>query len=486
MNPFFKKKAYINLPLLLRIVGWLLITESVMMVIPTICAFIYHESSAFPFMGCMAITAVSGFGLTTLKLKNKDMGKREAVFLTGIAWVILSLFGMLPFLLCGTHLNITDAFFETMSGFTTTGASVLGTLKNVPHSVLLWRCLVEWLGGLGIMLFTLAVVPMLNYQGGMQLFYAEVTGVTHDKLRPRISYTAQSLWGIYMALTLLLMILLGISDMNTFDAICYGLAIMSTGGFDNNDLSIGLWATPYIKTVTTIFMFLGGVNFAIIYKTISGQFKSVWHNEILRVYMGIIVVSYLILLLDGLHNDAGATFESLTIDKLFQVVSMISSTGLSLNVNAEWSALATVVFIILMLMGACAGSTSGGFKIDRIIVLWKFLKIEFYRIMHPHSVRAVRIDGKGIQQNLVLKALAFLFLYFLIIIAGGCFLLLLGFDLQQAFYCTISAISNNTGVGTNYALIPSLGKWALSLIMLIGRLEIFTILLLFIPSFWRK
>lgn len=486
MNSFFRKKSYINFALLFRIVGWLLITESAMMVIPTICAIIYKETTILPFLGCAAITAATGFGLTLLKPKTKDMGKREALLLTGVTWVILSLFGMLPFLLCGTHLNITDAFFEAMSGFTTTGASVLSTLSNVPHSVLLWRCVLEWIGGLGILLFILAVMPMLNYQGGMQLFYAEVTGITHDKLRPRISYTAQTLWGIYMALTLILIVLLISSDMDVFDSICYGFAILSTGGFDNNDMSIGRWASPYIKTVVTIFMFLGGMNFALVYKACLGQIKSVWRNEVLRTYMGVIVFSYLVLLVYSLIHNPQGTFEEHTIDNLFQVISIISSTGLSLNVNAQWGAAPQLLFILLMMMGACAGSTSGGAKLDRVMVLWKFLKNEFYHIMHPGAVRAVRINGKGITQSLVLKTLAFLFLYFIVIVVGGCALALLGLSLPDALHCSLAAISNNTGIGFDYLTIPDAGKWILSLVMLIGRLEIFTVLLLFIPSFWKK
>lgn len=257
---FKRHTGYLNVRMLLRVIGWLLLIETAFMTIPFATGLIYREESAFMFLVCMGITATCGISMVSLHPKSREMGKREAIVLTGLIWVILSLFGMLPFLMCGTHLGVTDAFFETMSGFTTTGATVLDTLEGVPNSILLWRCIVQWIGGLGIILFTLAVVPMLNYQGGMQLFNAEVTGITHDKLRPRVSFTAQSLWLVYISLTTLLIVLLTFSEMSVFDAICYGLSTMSTGGFSNSDISISEAADTYVKILLTVFMFLGGVN----------------------------------------------------------------------------------------------------------------------------------------------------------------------------------------------------------------------------------
>ena len=220
MAPFvIRKRQYINLPMLLRVVGYLLLIESLFMVIPLLVAVIHDNESFVPFLICIGITGASGFGMTLIKPKVRDMGKREAILLTSFTWVVLSLFGMLPFMFYSTHLSVTDAFFETMSGFTTTGASVLNSLDNVPRCILVWRCVIQWIGGLGIILFTLAVVPMLNYAGGMQLFNAEVTGITHDKLRPRVSYTAKGLWGVYAILTALLIVLLTFSEMDFYDAL---------------------------------------------------------------------------------------------------------------------------------------------------------------------------------------------------------------------------------------------------------------------------
>lgn len=420
------------------------------------------------------------------------MGKREAVVLTGLIWVILSMFGMLPFLICGTHLSVTDAFFETMSGFTTTGASVLNSLADVPRSILIWRCVVQWIGGLGIILFTLAVVPMLNYQGGMQLFNAEVTGITHDKLRPRISFTAQSLWIVYIALTTLLVLLLSFSDMSLFDAICYGLSTMSTGGFATSDMSISETSGLYVKLILIIFMFLGGVNFSLIYKAIHGQFRQAFKNDALKWYIIIIAVCYIILTLNLVLQGLVDSADDVTIDPLFQAVSILTSTGLTEPDFSDWGPIATILLIVMMMMGACAGSTSGGAKIDRFIVLFKFLKNEFYKMMHPNAITTVSINGKGTPQSVLMKTLAFLFLYVIVIVVGGAILALIGLPLKDSLFVSLSAISNTglgtdiTGISGNYYLVPDAAKWLLSFIMLVGRLELFTVLLLFVPSFWKK
>lgn len=487
-----RKKSYLNVRMLLRVIGWLLTIEALFMVIPFVTGLIFKEPSAWKFLICMGGTAACGTGLMSLKPRSRDMGKREAILLTGLIWVILSFAGMTPFLFCGTHLSVTDAFFETMSGFTTTGATVLNTLNDVPKSILIWRCVVQWVGGLGIILFTLAVLPMLNYQGGMQLFNAEVTGITHDKLRPRVSFTAQSLWFVYIGLTTLLIILLCVSRMSIFDSICYGLSTMSTGGFSNSDMSVIQEGGIYVKIILTIFMFLGGVNFALIYKACMGDFKSTLHNDALRWYLGIILVCYLLLCLNIILRGLCQDVSDVTIDPLFQAVSILSSTGLTEPDFQDWGPLAVIVLIVMMFMGACAGSTSGGAKIDRFIILFKFLKNEFYKMMHPNSVTTVTINGKGTPSWIVMKTLAFLFLFVIVIALGGTFLVLLGLPLKDSFFVALSAVAN-TGIGTditglsgNYALVPTVGKWVIAFIMLVGRLELYTVLLLFTPSFWKK
>ncbi|MDE5843337.1 MAG: TrkH family potassium uptake protein [Muribaculaceae bacterium] len=488
----YKKRSYINFRMVFRVFGWLLLTEAAIMAIPCIVGILYGEGSTINFLICIAITAATGFGLKSLKPKYRDMGQREAILLTGSTWVILSAFGMLPFLLCRTHFSVTDAFFETMSGFTTTGASVLDTLEGVPHSILIWRCIAQWIGGLGIILFTLAIVPMLNTSGGMMLFNAEVTGITHDKLQPRIGNTSKGLWGIYIVLTFMLTILLVCSDMNIFDAVCYGLSTMSTGGFGNSDLSLGKWDSLYIKWVMVVFMFLGGVNFSLLFGLTKGRFKAFLKNDALKCYIWIIVVCYIIFTLNIFFKGIGHSWSDFTIDPLFQAVSILSSTGLTEPDFHDWGAVSVIVLIVMMLMGACAGSTSGGAKIDRFIILIKFLQNEFYRMMHPNAIRTVVINGKGTPAPILMKTLAFLFMYLIVVIVGAVGLMLFGLPLRDGFFCALSAVSN-TGLGTdmtgiegNYSQVSDAAKWLLSFLMLTGRLELYTVLLIFTPGFWKK
>ena len=478
--------------MLLRVVGWLLMIEALFMIIPTIVALINKNESFIPFLSCMGITGVSGALMTLIRPRSREMGKQEAILLTGFTWVILSLFGMLPFIFYGTHMSVTDAFFETISGFTTTGASVLPSLENVPKSILVWRCITQWIGGLGIILFTLAVVPMLNTSGGMQMFNAEVTGITHDKLRPRVSYTAKGLWGVYAILTLVLIILLSFSEMDFYDAFCYGLSTMSTGGFSTDNSGIHDLDSVYVKSVMIIFMFLGGVNFSLLYNTATGKPKGLLKNTALRVYLWAIFIGTLIFIIDIVASGLADSVSDITIDPLFQSVSLLSSTGITEPDFSNWGSLSVVVLIIMMIMGACAGSTSGGAKIDRFVILFKFLKNEFFKMMHPGAVTTVCLNGKGTQPAVVHKALAFLFMYIIIIVSGGVVLSMMGLDLSDGFFCSLQAISNTglgseaTGVNGDYSLIPDAAKWVLSFIMLVGRLEIFTILLVFLPSFWKR
>lgn len=492
MDSLFKHKSYINFPMLLRVIGWLLLTEAGIMLIPTAFGIYYREHNTIPFLMSIGITGGVGLMMMSLRPSSREMGRREAILLTSLTWIILSMFGMLPFLLCGTHLGITDAFFETMSGFTTTGATVLNSFEGISHSILIWRCLLQWIGGLGILLFTIAIVPMLNYQGGMQLFNAEVTGLTHDKIRPRIGSTSKDLWLVYIIFTLIAIGLLAFSKMGVFNAICYGMSTMSTGGFASHDFSLDEWDSIYIKCVITFFMFVGSVNFTLVFRGATGQLKAVWKNEILRIFIALILVCYGLLTLNVIISDHAHEWQDYTIDPLFQAVSLLSSTGLTEDDFFDWGPIAFVLLIFMMGMGGCAGSTSGGAKVDRFVVLYKFLKNEFYRLMHPNSIKTVSINGKGTPVPVLQKTLAFLFLYVIVIFIGGIILSIIGMPLSDSFFCSLSAVSN-TGVGTditgfngNYALVPDAAKWTLTALMLIGRLELFTILILFTSGFWKK
>lgn len=488
---YVRHRSYINVVMLLRVIGWLLLVEAAFMLVPLITAFCFDEPY-MPFLTTMVITVVAGLGMMSIKPRSRDMGKREAILLTAMVWVIFSLFGMIPFMMSPCGMGFTDAFFETMSGFTTTGLSVIPTLDGVPKYIIIWRCVMQWIGGVGIILFTLAVIPMLNYQGGMQLFNAEVSGINRNKLRPRVSSTAKSMWGVYFCLTGLAITLLALSEMNMFDAVCYGLTTVSTGGCATSNAGIGTWNTPYIKLVISVFMFLGGVNFGLLFQAATGRFRAVQVNTAFKWYCCFVLVSTVVMSASIFFNRPGCEIVDLTLDPLFQSVSIISSTGLTEPDFADWGGPAISLLILLMFVGACAGSTCGGVKLDRFIICIKNIKNEFYRMMHPNAVLTVRMNGKGTDGQLVEKAIMFLIIYFIVIGIGGTLLVFMGIPMQQAYFSALESISNTglsvslEGIPTQYSAFPVGAKWVLALVMLTGRLELYTILLLMTRTFWKK
>lgn len=483
----------INFCIVFRIIGWLLMIEAGFMLFPLLVTLIYGENDFEAFTIAAGTTFIVGTLLTFgLRPRRKDMGRREGFLLTALVWIVFSCFGMIPFMMGDTHLGFSDAFFESMSGFTTTGATVMDGVEHLSHGILLWRCLMQWIGGLGIILFTLAVLPMLNHSGGMQMFNAEVTGITRDKIRPRVSQTAKGLWGVYLSLTVLMMFLLWLGPMDIFDSICHSLSSVSTGGFSTRNESIGAWDSIYIKVIVTIFMFLGAVNFGLIYKASHGDFKSLWKNDTLKLFLKMIVFAYVCFVLAIVINEQVFSWESITIDPLFQIISTVSSTGLTANNFENWGAFSVAILVVLMFFGGCAGSTSGGAKVDRALFLLQNSRNEIYRCLHPNSMMSVRISGRIIPPDLVNKVTAFLCLYVMTIAAGGGLLTIFDIPLADAFFSSFSCVCNSglgadvTGYGESYASIPDIGKWILSFLMLIGRLELFTILVLFTSSFWKK
>ncbi len=488
-----KTRPLINFAIIARVVGWLLMIEAVFLLIPALTSLIYSESDAMSFAITAAITAGTGACMTFgVRSSRSDMGKREGFLLTASVWIVFSLFGMIPFMICSTPLDVSDAFFEAMSGFTTTGATVLPTVEHLSHGILLWRCLMQWIGGMGIILFTLAVIPMLNHSGGMQMFNAEVTGITHDKIRPRISQTAKGLWAIYFVLTAVLTLLLWIGPMDLFDALCHAFSSISTGGFSTRDDSVGAWHSTYIGIVITIFMFLGGVNFGLLFKASRGDLRCFWRNDVFKTYIRIILAAYVLFLIAIIRRDQATSISAVTLDPLFQIISTITSTGLTVSNFENWGTFVLAILFMLMFFGACAGSTSGGAKIDRLIYLLKNTRNELYRSLHPSAILSVRVNDKVIPPDIVNRVIAFLCLYVMIIMVGGIVLTAFNIPLVDSFFSSFSCISNTglgsgvTGYGESYEAIPDIGKWVLSLLMLIGRLELFTVLLLFTPGFWRK
>lgn len=483
----------VNVRMLTRIAGWLLLIESFFMLFPTITCVIYGESDWLPFASAACLTALCGLILATRsRPTSHHMGKRDGYLLTAMVWIVFSAFGLIPFLFCNRPLSVTDAFFEAMSGFTTTGASVLSSFAELSHGVHLWRAIMQWIGGMGIILFTLAVIPMLNHSGGMQMFNAEVTGITHDKIRPRISQTAKSLWLIYLSLTIVLVLLLWAGPMDLFTAICHAFGTISTGGYSTSETGIIAWDhSVYVKAVLIVFMFLGGVNFGLIYKCARGNFRVLRSNDVFRAYLGIIGVMLVLFAVSILWTGAWSGWQQLTLDPLFQIVSTITSTGFTVANFELWGPFVLALTFVMMFFGACAGSTSGGAKIDRILYLFKNSRNELYRCLYPNAIHSVKVNDKVVSPELVSKVIAFLCMYMLLVVSGGIALTACGVPVVDSFFSAFSCISNTglgagvTGYGQSYEIIPAAGKWILSLLMLTGRLEIFTILVLFLPSFWR-
>ena len=488
-----KKRSLINLPMLLRVSGWLMMIESLFMLIPMGTCLYFRESDWLPFALTAAGTGATGFVLSRhIRPSHYSMSKRDGFLLTAMVWVVFSIFGMLPFMFCKMPISLSDAFFEAMSGFTTTGASVLLDVTHMSHGIHIWRATMQWLGGMGIILFTLAVIPMLNSSGGMLMFNAEVTGITHDKLRPRISQTAKALWMLYFAFTIMLVALLWSGPMNFFDSVCHAFGAISTGGYSTRNEGIAAFNSIYVKVVLTIFMFVGGVNFSLIYRSLRGEFGALRRNDVFRTYVGLIAVMYILFVIGITTQGTYEGWEDLTIDPLFQIVSTMTSTGFTPSNFEQWGPLVLALVFMLMLFGACAGSASGGAKIDRLLFLVKNCRNELYRCIYPHAIMSVRVNGKVVSDDIVGKVIAFLCIYMLLISIGGTAMAAMGVPIIDAFFSAFSCMSNTglgagiTGYGGSYEMLPDAAKWLLSFLMLTGRLEIFTVLLLFAPSFWRK
>lgn len=483
----------INYLQLIKVIGWLLIIEAIFMCVPIATALLTDRADLNPFIISALITLGAGLGATFLiKPSHSDLGKREGFLLTSLVWVVFSAFGMLPFILSDVMpLSVTDAFFDAMSSFTTTGVS-LAQASASSDAAIMWRCVMQWLGGMGIILFTLAILPMLNSAGGMQMFNAEVTGITHDKIRPRISQTAMRLWGIYIILSIALFILLMLGPMSTFESICHTFVTISTGGYTSAEGGIGHWDSHYVEIILTVFMFLGGVNFSLIYKASMGRVKDMWTNEVLRAYVYIILGCYIIFAISIMAMGSYTGIASVTIDPLFQIVSTITSTGYTASDFSSWGPLALTICLILLFFGGCAGSTSGGAKIDRFIILVKNTHNELHKTLHPNEVMRVRLNGRTVPAHIVAKVIAFLCLYVIVFIAGGLILSACGVPMFDALFSSISCLSNIgldaafTGYGEGYAMMPDFVKWVLAVIMLIGRLELFSVLIIFSPGFWQK
>ena len=428
------------------------------------------------------------------KDNNKTLGKRDGFLIVSVGWVFLSLSGCLPYLISGAIPDFSAAFFETVSGYTTTGASVLNDIESVSPSILTWRSITHWIGGMGIIVLTVAILPILGI-GGMQLFSAEAPGVTTDKLHPRITDTAKRLWIIYVGMTIAEAFLLRIAGMTWFDAVNHSMATVSTGGFSTKNASIAAYENPWIHYIIIFFMFLSGVNFTLTYWGLKGKLDKIYKNEEFKFYLGITIfitlVCTAVLMTNG--NVAWSLEESFR-NSLFQVVAFITTTGFVTAdlTNIEGAFILKVTFFFLLFMGGSAGSTAGGIKIVRHLVIFKNSWLEFKRLLHPSGIIPVRLNDNSVHGRITFNVMAFIIIYLMIFGFGSLVMSLTGLDFETSIGATATSLGNvGPSIGgvcpvCNFSGISAFGKIFLSLIMLIGRLEIFTVLILFTPFFWKR
>lgn len=481
----------INTKMIMRILGFLLQIESLMFLICLVVSFAYGGDDYLGFAISTAISSVVGLIFLFLgKGADRKLNRRDGYVIVSFSWLIFSVFGSIPYLIGGYIPNVSDAFFETMSGFTSTGSTILNNIEEMPHGILFWRAFTQWIGGLGIVFFTIAVLPIFGI-GGIQVFAAEASGPTHDKVHPRIGVTAKWIWIIYTSMTVVLVGLLYFGGMELFDSVCHALTTTSTGGFSTKQSSIEFYNSAYIDYVLIIFMFLSGINFTLLLFLFSGKIKKFIGDIELKAYViGVVVVAGIITV--GLYSAKMFGVEESFRKSLFQVVSLQTSTGFSTTDYMLWPSVLWGLLVIVMLTGACAGSTSGGIKFIRVVILLKIAKNEFKHIIHPNAVLPVRVNKHVVPQSIQSTVLAFTFLYAVISLISILILLALGVDFLEAIGTVVSAVGNmGPALGTcgpeySWSSLPDAAKWLLSFLMLLGRLELFTVLLLFNPDFWKK
>ena len=481
----------IDIKLVVRIMSFLLLIESFFMLISAGVGYYYNEPSMRYTLLATITTFTFGItGIVATPKINRNLHKREGFLVVSLVWIIFSLFGLLPVYWSGYIPTITDAFFETMSGFSTTGATIIQDVDNFPKGLMLWRCLQQWLGGMGIVVLSLAILPLIS-EGNMSLFSAEATGPTKDKIHAKISFTAKVFWGTYLGLTALNALFLWFGGMEVFDAICHALTTLSTGGFSTKGAGLGFWNSPYLEYITIVFMFLGGTNFTLFFFLFKGQFKKIFSNEEFKSYIFIVLLFSLLIFSCLMLHHIEYSWENAIRDSLFYVVSMITTTGQITTDFMMWPPFVFTLLWIVMLLGASSGSTSGGIKIARIVLLMKNSYYEFKRLIHPNAVIPVRYNNQIVQPHIINNVLAFVVVYMIMVLISTVLFTATGLNFEDAFGASASALGNvGPSIGTigtgNFSHFNMAAKWIMSFLMLVGRLELFTVLILLTPSFWKK
>ncbi len=473
-------------------VGSLLVCLSLTLLLPLAFSLYYRDGSEWAIVQSLSIVLVLGLCLFLVSRNGQDqgIGHRDGLAIVAISWLSAGAMGALPYYLSGTCPQFTDAFFESVSGFTTTGASILTNIETVPQGVLMWRSLTHWLGGMGIIVFSLAVLPFLCV-GGMQLYRAEASGPTPDKLRPRIRDTAILLWKVYLFFTVLQTILLLSGGMNFFDALCHTFGSIATGGFSTKNASIGHYQSAYVDWIIIVFMLVGGINFALHYALFTGRPLIMLQNAEFRFFMGAVLL-FTVASTVSLLTVLGSGVEKAFRDAAFQVVSIITTTGYATADYEKWPPLPQAILVFCMFIGSCAGSTSGGMKCMRIMLLIKQAYLELVRLIHPKAVLQVKLGKRIVSEEVIRGIWGYFTIYLGLFVLASFILTAMGIDLMTSFTGVAACIGNigpglgEVGPTDNFAHLPILAKWILSICMLLGRLEIYTVIVLFVPEFWRK
>lgn len=477
---------------IIHVAGLLILSLGLTMTFPLIVGLYYGDKSLFPMLSSILITSLCGvfMYIGSRGITIESISTREGMGIVSFSWVAVGIFGALPFYFGIDSCTLTDAFFESISGFTTTGASILEDIEGISKGILFWRSLIQWLGGMGIIVLSLAILPFLKV-GGMQLYKAEVPSPVPDKLKPRIKETAVILWKVYALLTVLQIILLLIGGMSLFDSICHAFTTMPTGGFSTQNASIAQYQSTYFDTIFIIFMILAGINFTLHYQLLRGRPLVFWRDSECRFYLGLL----LLLIAVVSFNTYGSVYETIGGSirySAFQVVSIITTTGFSTADYLQWPAMSQLILLVCMFIGASAGSTGGGVKCLRVMLLIKYCYRELFSLVHPKSIAHIKIDGRRVPDDIIRSVIGFLFLYMGLFVICSILLSSLGVDFVTSIGAVASSIGNiGPGFGLvgpvgNYADIPVLGKWLLAWCMLLGRLEIYTVIIFLAPEFWRK
>ena len=478
-----------------RVLGFLLLVTAGAQILPLIVDLIYGEGDWDVFLLTGLIGAAAGAGLMFLGRRSPDLRHREGFAIVTLGWIAVGLLGAVPYLVSGTIPSVTDAVFESISGFTTTGSTVMTDIEGIGaghHAILFWRSLSQWLGGMGIVVLALAILPLLGV-GGMQLFRAEAPGPSPDRLTSRIGETARLLWSVYLLITALeALLLVFVGGMTPFDAVCHAFTTMATGGFSTLDASVGGFESAAVEWIVTVFMFLAGVNFGLHYLALTGRLQAYWRDEEFRFYALVTTCAFLTVLAVRLPGGQGGALPDTVRTAAFQVVSICTTTGFGSADYMLWPPLTHVVLLLLMIVGGCAGSTGGGIKMMRVLLLLKHAHVEMKKLVHPRAVYTLWFNERSLPASLPTRVLGFLQLFLLVFVFGMLALTFTGRDLVTAIGATAATLGNigpglgDVGPACNFAFMNGFEKWLLTLFMLIGRLELYTVLVLLLPATWRK